>query len=566
MTTPIKTPTLAELLEKARQRKAGTVETRPVSLARSLDPLESKPLIINPLPEKVDYTVITVHDSHGNSKTITLNDKQREFVELVAAGKSCILIGAAGTGKTTCTQAALQALIDSGLAGTLQGSHKHLRSGTPGIVPTAYTRRATNNIRRVMSKDLAANTITIHKLLEYSPVFYEVIDDYGKLKKTMRFEALRNSANQLDRSIKVIIIDESSMLSVQLYNEIEAALGHPVIWVFIGDLNQLPPVFGLAILGFKLLELPVIELTEVYRQALESPIISLAHRVLSGKIIDSLELKQKWQYPDQLQIIQWPKYCPKEVSLFEIAKLLKQAYDVNKYDPDTDIILTPHNAGVGQIELNKHIAEHIARKLGRVTYEIIAGYTPVYYSVGDKVLYDKEDSTIIAITPNNSYFGRPYVTESTTLSYWGFDHGGSQYKNIDLDLDAMLAGTGASGDDDKTLQASHCITIEVTDSGEQIELTTLGQIKELSHAYAMTVHKSQGSEWRRVFLCLHHTHYNLNREMLYTAITRASKQLVIICEQDSFIKGVRRQAIKGNSLSDKAEFFKGKQDSKESYQ
>ena len=561
---PTKPPTLAELLAMAKQRKEGKVIE---PLARSLDPMQSaQEVAINPEPIKPDYSTITVHDSHGIPKTIHLNDKQSQFVELVASGKSCILIGAAGTGKTTCTQAALQAVIDSGLAGILQGGHKHLTAGTPAIIPTAYTRRATNNIRRVMSKDLAANTITIHKLLEYSPVFYEVMDEYGKLKKTMRFEALRNAANQLDRSIRIIVVDESSMLSVQLYNEIEQALGHSIIWVFIGDLNQLPPVFGLAILGFKLLELPVVELTEVYRQALESPIISLAHRVLSGKGIDSLELKQKWQYQDQLQVIQWPKYCKPEVSLFEIAKLLKAAYDAGKYDPETDIILTPHNKGVGQIELNKHIAEHIARKLGRVTYEIIAGYTPVYYSVGDKVLYDKEDSTIIAITPNTSYFGRPYATESTTLSYWGFDNSGTHYKNTDIDLDAMLAGSSGSSDDDKTLQASHCITIEVTDSGEQIELTTLGQIKELSHAYAMTVHKSQGSEWRRVFLCLHHTHYNLNREMLYTAITRASKQLVIICEQDSFIKGVRRQAIKGNSLEEKAEFFKGKQDSKEAMQ
>jgi exodeoxyribonuclease V alpha subunit len=75
----------------------------------------------------------------------------------------------------------------------------------------------------------------------------------------------------------------------------------------------------------------------------------------------------------------------------------------------------------------------------------------------------------------------------------------------------------------------------------------------------LTVHKSQGSEWEKVFLCLHQSHaVMLQRELLYTAVTRAKKELVVICEDDTFVKGIESQRIKGNTLEEKAEFFKGK--------
>ena len=243
-------------------------------------------------------------DKYGN--LITLNSKQQEFVQTAASGKSCVLIGAAGTGKTTCQRAVTQALIQSGRAGILDAEgHKHLISGTAGIVICAYTRRAVANIRRNMPQDLQNNCITIHKLLEYQPVYYDVTDEAtGESKTTMKFEATRHGGNPLSSSIKVIIFEESSMIGTDLHQEVIDACPHSVQFIYLGDIQQLPPVFGPAILGFKLLELPVVELTEVYRQALESPIISLAHRILSGNPIPAKEF-YSWKREGQMQYRDW---------------------------------------------------------------------------------------------------------------------------------------------------------------------------------------------------------------------------------------------------------------------
>lgn len=505
---------------------------------------------------------IMVFDSHGRGKTIVLDDKQLSFVQLVLSGKSCILIGAAGTGKTTCTKAAIQALIDTAIP-ALEDSHKHLTNGVPGIIPCAYTRRATNNLKRAMSSDIARNTITIHKLLEYSPEYYEIEDvETGRLRNTMKFAPSRTAINKLSGTIKVVIIDESSMVSTELFAELQAAVESQTIFILLGDIQQLPPVFGHAILGYKLLEWPVVELTEVYRQALDSPIIKLAHRILSGKVLDSFEIQQNWQYPNELQFIFWPKKTQSEPALLQVCRTINEAYDAGKYDPEEDIILCPFNKSFGTIEINKRIANHIARKKGFLTFEIIAGFQKYYYSIGDKVLMDKEDAIITDITVNPTYIGKAYQEPSYTLDYWGYDSEAHNklMLNTDIDVDKLLDMAGAAeNEEERVIQSSHKITMQIIDTGDYVTVSSLSELSKLDHAYAMTVHKSQGSEWRKVFLLLHHTHAAMvRRELLYTAVTRAKEQLVIVCEKDSFIKGITSQTIKGNTLAEKAEFFKGK--------
>ena len=160
---------------------------------------------------------ITAWNADGTSKDIELNAKQYEFASLVANGFSCVLIGAAGTGKTTCTQAGIAALLQSGSVLHISDtSHKHIKSGSPGLLVTSYTRRAVQNIKRQMPLDIAANTITIHKALEFAPVFYEVIDENtGKVRQKRIFEPKRGILNKLCRNIKTVVIDEASMLSVE---------------------------------------------------------------------------------------------------------------------------------------------------------------------------------------------------------------------------------------------------------------------------------------------------------------------------------------------------------------
>lgn len=502
--------------------------------------------------------------------TVQYNAKQKEFVELAGQGGSCVLIGAAGTGKTTCMRAVVQQLMASGIAGVMGNTgHQYLPDNSAGIIICSFTRRAVANIRKQMPTELQRNCITIHKLLEFQPTEVDVQDENGEWKTSKRFVPARNETNPLPAAIHTIIVEESSMVGgtpfpsddYLLFNQLVAALHHNVQFIFLGDIQQLPPVFGPAILGFKMLELPTIELTEVYRQALESPIIRLAHRILSGTPIQYSEL-QEWQIPQQLSIKPFKRKLDEETAVQTLAAHFKAQYAAGLWNPDEDAILLPFNKGVGTIELNKHLATHLARKSGRQVYEIVAGFENVYLSVGDRVLIDREDAVITKIERNKKYFGKAFAEESTTLDYWGYDSqhhekvGGTM---SDDDIDAMIEAMAGSDSDEYKRQASHTVYYRRPDSTYEIAISGAGDLNGILLAYAITIHKSQGSEWRKVNLCLHHTHATmLQRELLYTAVTRAKQELAIICEPDSFIKGITRQKIPGTSWKEKAVFFKGK--------
>ena len=515
-------------------------------------------------PPSKENTSNQIIDKYGN--LISLNSKQLEFVTTAGSGKSCVLIGAAGTGKTTCQKAVVQNLIQSGKAGILESNgHKYLSSGTPGIVICAFTRRAVANIRRNMPADLQNNCITIHKLLEYQPVYYDIEDPVtGESKSKMKFEAMRNEGNPLPSTIHTIIFEESSMIGTPLHQEVLNACQHPVQFIYLGDIQQLPPVFGSAILGFKLLELPVVELTEVYRQALESPIISLAHRILSANPIPGKEF-ESWSSPGKMKIRPWKKKISDLDALVTLGNVFKSFYSEGIYNPDEDIILIPFNKACGTIELNKIIANFLARSRSAITYEIIAGYQKVYLSPGDKVLYDKEDAEVLEIYHNASYGGKPAQKESVHLDYWGHNAEPDMSTAMEDEEDFILSQVAASeSDEDRVNKASHRIKLKMLDTEREVTIDTAGDVNALLLGYALTAHKSQGSEWKKVFFCLHHSHSKMiQRELLYTAVTRAREELYIICEADSFVKGIESQKVKGNTLAEKAEWFKGKKEREE---
>lgn len=527
----------------------------------------------NPIPNALNnlvnnHELAQSKDKSGNS--ITYNEQQLRFIDVASKGESGILIGAAGTGKTTTMRGTMEGLIQSGRAGVLHADgHKYLGSGTPGIVVVSFTRRAVANIRKAISDDMKGNCLTIHALLEYEPEYYEIIDhETGDSKTSMRFVATRNEMRPLPSSIRVVVIEESSMVSVDYFNQLKAALPHNVQFIFLGDIQQLPPVFGAAILGYKMLELPTVELTQVYRQALESPIIRLAHRILSGKPIPANEYPE-WKAPG-LTLHPWKKKLSADDAVLTIAKFLTTSIDAGLYNPDEDMVLIPFNKACGTIELNKRIAQHMSRKRKSVVHEIIAGFNKVYLSVGDKVLYDKEDAIVTEINLNGNYSGASFQPASATMDYWGFDSGdegssNEHHVNEDIDeddIDFLLAQSVALGSDDgedRVRQASHTVTVKLLDTDTEVKLDTAAELNNLLLSYALTVHKSQGSEYRKVFLTLHQSHATMiQRELLYTAVTRAKEELYVICEPEHFTKGILSQRIKGNTLAEKAEFFKGK--------
>ena len=588
--TPIiSTPTLIESAPPIPIKGATLHAATSLSLKERLAALhkidredkELTPTLINTEEISLESRPPSPTGMHGEA--ITYNAEQQKFIDIASTGKDVVLIGAAGTGKTTCSQGGILALIAAGIVPSLKGtSHKYLIDGTPGILIISFTRRAVNNIRKVQSDDMKPNCITSHKLLEYQPEYFEIDDlETGKVKKSMRFVPARNQDNPLPPTIHTIIVEEASMLSIELYEQIEAALLHKVQWIFIGDIQQLPPVFGPAILGFKLLELPVVELTTVYRQALESPIIRLAHRILSGEAIPVKEYPD-WGVQDKLTIHPWKKKITDENALKTLAGwkqadplssppikgfkgFFLAAIDAGLYNPDEDMILIPFNKGVGTLEINKLIANYLAKRRGAITYEVVAGFDKHYLSPGDKVLYDREDAEILEIKENITYSGASYQRASKFLDYWGYNPNlGNEIRaaggGVDMtadEVDFLLEAVASS--EDRVTQASHELVIRLLDSGQELTINKAADINSLLHSYALTVHKSQGSEWRKVFLAFHHTHATMmQRELLYTAVTRAREELYVICEPETFTKGISSQKIKGNSLEEKAQFFKGK--------
>lgn len=551
---------LAELMAIAKANSAAKIPLTPVDEAAII--VDN---LLKDIPDPIPNPVASISQGIGrDGNLISYNTEQAEFIRVGSLGNSCILIGAAGTGKTTCMRGVIEEKVISGKAGVFNNiSHKYLpSSGVPGIVAVSFTRRAVANLRRAMPKGMENNCITIHKLLEYEPVYYTTTDPTtGNEKTTMQFQATRHQQNPLPSSITTVIIDEASMVSVQLFKEIEDALPHGVQFIFLGDIQQLPPVFGAAILGYKMLELPTIELTQVYRQALESPIIRLAHRILSGKPIPVSEYSE-WKYSNQLTIHAWKKKLHPDHALPITAKFFIAALEQDQYDPEQDMILIPFNVSLGSEELNKHIAQHLAKKRGEMVYEITGGINKLYLSIGDKVLYDREDAIVLDIKHNPLYFGTPPQPASLTLSYWG--HETSNVKDkvsgmTDDEVDMFLESVASIDDTDKVRKSSHIITVLLQDSGKEVELSTAGAVNGLLLSYVLTVHKSQGSEWRKVFIVLHQSHATMiQRELLYTAVTRAKEELYVICEPETFTKGILSQKIKGNSLAEKAEYFKGK--------
>jgi len=500
-------------------------------------------------------------DKYGNR--IDLNAEQVKAVSLAAEGNSLVLIGAAGSGKTTSTRAIIQALIDSGKAGVVKNAgHKYLTDGTPGIISVAYTRRAVANLQKSVSEEMKKNCITIHKFLQYEPVYETVMDpETGDERTKMTFQATRNAYNPIPPCIHTIIVEESSMVSVELFQEIKDACPHNPQFIFLGDIQQLPPVFGSAILGFKMLELPTIELVQIYRQALESPIIRLAHRILSGNPISSQEFPE-WKLAKQLTIHPWKKKLEADLACLTAAKFFTNAIDAGAYNPEEDMILIPFNKSFGTDELNKHIAQHLARKRDAVVYEVIAGFNKYYYSIGEKVLVEKEDAIITDIFPNPEYLGVKAAPASKTLDYWGAEQGSAHHIEEDeYDVDKMLELAASSDPEDRVRQCSHTICVRMVDTGQELQIKTASDVNAMLLAYCLTVHKSQGSEWRKVFLVLHTSHATMiQRELMYTAVTRAREELYVICEPESFVKGIQNQRIKGNTLAEKAEWFKGKVD------
>lgn len=571
------TDRLAMLLAKVRsesaaKQQAANAESGVPTAAHKLAVPASIPVTGTALPSLLaPVTTINLKQEPATTGTseASWHPKQQEAIDMASQGRNFCLIGAAGTGKTTVTREIVQQLLSAGKIPPLQKGTKVLNALSPGVVICSFTRKAVANIRKGLTGDLKGNCVTLHALLEFEPEQFEYENAKGSWKKSMQFVPRRTAINPLPSDIKVIIFEESSMISTELYQLLLNALHHKPLMIFLGDIQQLPPVYGTAVLGYRLLDLPTVELTHVYRQALESPIIRLAHHMLAGKVIYGKEF-DKWHVPGKLTLHAWSKRIDADRAGMTAAVFFKKLVTENRYNPEEDIILMPFNKAFGTIELNKSIAQFLGAKREAVVHEVISGFEKHYLAEEDRVLYDRREATIIKIALNMGYIGVQPQLPSTTLDRWGCEHSTSKpaislLNQADEEalnsIDAMMEMLGSADIEDRTTKASHVITMRLDDNEQEVSIDTSADVNKLLMGYALTVHKAQGSEWRRVFLLLHKSHaVMLQRELLYTAVTRAREELYVICEPDSFVNGVLKQKIRGNSLQEKAEYFMGKKE------
>jgi hypothetical protein len=545
-----------------------------------------------------------------------LNEKQRAALEMEKQGISFCVTGAAGTGKTTIQRMIVRQALEAGRIGKLEGTNEHklLTVGMPSILIVSYTNVATNNIKSTLPAELVPCCMTIHKALQYAPedmevdVVDELGNETGETKGSMRFiptygqEPTSDGGSGFGRNamlphFDIVIVEEAGTVPVYLYKTLLSALPNPdkTRWIFLGDLEQLEPAFGDGILGFKMVQLPYVRLSEVYRNV--GLVTKFAHRILQGREIRDMEV-MNWNKEDdsgKLEFRQFKKFgTTHEQATNIIGQYFKREVREGRYNVDNSMILLPFNVQLGCIEIGKYVAAGIQEQDWKLVYEVHCGRSTKYLCVGDRVFINKTYFEITKIYPTKMYVGKRPRPASRLMDRWGrmitgapewvtelesewlerFGH--SQDTNLDDDdvfdlLEATEEDLKASRS--KASHTIECVKVNTSNNtdemGEQsvYKFAGNGDLNEMQFSYALTGHKAQGSEWENVFVIMHVSHsVALKREWFYTACTRARKNLTVMFDGEASAGGTRstlkgavvKQSIPGATLDMKLDYFRNK--------
>lgn len=528
----------------------------------------------------------------NNRVVVPLNERQQAAVDRAVEGQSFSLIGKAGTGKTTSVREILRRMRDEGRLSKGAdfkmyggGSNKIRKTNQWRVACVAFTRTAANNLRDAITADPDLEEFrwscqTVHNLLEYQPEEVEVWDEeMGDYVTKKRFAAMRDQYAKVDCDL--LILEEASMIDLILLEKLMRALPEHCQVIYLGDINQLPPVFGLPALAYALHKLPVVELSHVYRTAM-GPVLSAAHNILEGKMPEEAETEagcfnlyhEADKGGNKLIIKRHSKDNGKVISAGQgtcaslYGNLFKLFFDHGIYDPEQDVVLSPWNKReLGTLDFNGVLAQFIGDARDAVVYEIIAGFNTHYLAVGDKVVVQKQAGTILEIVGNGDYIGRTPKPASSGLSRFGtpiIGRGGE-----DIDLNAVEVADDYSSfaledmvnksADEMKRSASHVVKIEL-ETGELVYLRSAGDFApdKFGLGYCITGHKSQGMEWRKVWIIAHQSQAStITREWLYTTVTRTKKECAILGHRQTIEKALARQRIVGDTVEQKIENFTG---------
>ena len=301
----------------------------------------------------------------------------------------------------------------------------------------------------------------------------------------------RNRDNQLE--LDMLVIDEGSMVDAQLYRAVLDALPASAQLILVGDVDQLPSVGPGAVLADTIASeaATVIRLTEIFRQAAQSKIVVSAHAINHGEVPD---LEASGETSDFYFINREDPEAARATIVELVSERIASRFG---FDPITEVqVLAPmHRGDLGTAALNKALQDKLNPTRGGA--EMIRGERT--YRRGDKVMQLRND----------------------------YDKG---VFNGDI---GVLATVDAEAG-----------TVSVDFDG-RIALYERNELDQLVHAYAVSIHKSQGSEYPAVVLTLATQHYMmLQRSLLYTAVTRGKKLVVIVGSKRALGLAVRNADAK----------------------
>ena len=413
------------------------------------------------------------------SEEMELDELQEQAVIEAVNNGLLIITGGPGTGKTT----------------TINTIIRYFEEEQMEILLAAPTGRAAKR----MSEATGYEAKTIHRLLELKGIPMAdsersaVSDGTGNAAGSSKLEGMhfeRNELNPLDADL--IIIDEMSMVDISLMHALLKAVNMGTRLILVGDVNQLPSVGPGNVLRdmIESAKFPVVKLTRIFRQAAQSDIVVNAHKINAGERVP-LEKRSK-------DFVFIRREHPADI-VSDMTVLLRDKLPNYVQADMSDIqIMTPMRKGaLGVEQLNKVFQERFNPPApGKQEKE--SGGT--IFRVGDKVMQIKNNYQITWETRNR--YGIP-----------------------------LERGEGIfNGDTGIIRQVNNFAeTMEVEfDEGRMVEYS-FKQLEELELAYAITIHKSQGSEYPAVVIPVHTgPRMLMSRNLIYTAVTRAKKCVCLV--------------------------------------
>ncbi|WP_225914065.1 SF1B family DNA helicase RecD2 [Leptolyngbya ohadii] len=386
------------------------------------------------------------------STKLQLSPQQRQAVVMAASHRVLILTGGPGTGKTFCTRT---------IVALWKAMGKTITLASP-------TGRAAQRLSEMTGQEAK----TLHRLLEIDP-------------KTMKFK--RDQDNPIPA--EAIVVDEASMMDLFLANSLFKAIAPNAHLLIVGDTDQLPSVGPGAVLNDLIASglMPVVRLTQVFRQAQQSAIVTNAHRINGGEL-PQLERINNQPKSDCL----WFVAESSQYGVAGIQDMVTHLIPQLGFDPARDVqVLCPMSRGeMGTRNLNQVLQQLINPPHSSKAELVRGGMT---LRVGDRILQLKNDY-------NREVFNGDLGIITA----------------IDTEEQELLARFG-----------------------EREVAYDYADLDEITLAFATTIHKSQGSEYPVVILPIFTQHQiMLSRNLIYTGLTRARRLVILVGGQKAIATAI----------------------------